>query len=280
MNSTLKPKKTNNENPNLLIAFASGFIGQYLEAFVNFHFIGAKVMQQAGITYPKFHKSPIKYYTTCTRGVTGFQTSVLFTATLETQVDNLHKKFEPYFQIRKELISGAIGIFGGFLISTPVEHTILTLQKEKLSPFAAFRSLILNHGWGRPWVGAIPTMGREFIYWGGLSATGNNDSLSNPLDGNHTQYIKKIIAGMIASAFSEPLDVTARVMQDSLKPKKLISTMVTIKNEKGIKFFFRGYKNRTASVIGSYFFIPLLTDGTKKILTGLHENSTFGGPKN
>lgn len=229
-----------------------GFAASYFESWLDYGFIGAKIMRQNKIPFPK---NPIGFY----RGITAFQTSLLPSTIIQAKVNSFYEnvkkeKHQFDFSCFIPFVGGAIGA----LIATPIENIIQTQQKYKIGPSAAFSYLIKEHGICRLGTGLLPTTLREGGFswgiWYGCAMFSN--LFSNSVDNKKSEFKGAVLSGTLAAFFTHPPDVIANQMRTYNKAPSVLSVTKKIYSDHGLKGFFPGFFLRTCSVIGANYWFP------------------------
>jgi hypothetical protein len=271
----LEAEKNPHIPTRLWVSVAGAFAAGYFEPFADYHFIGAKIRKQTGLANPSWWRNPISYYLCVSKGITSFQASVvpatiIQVGIIDTAVNKLKVSYGENYPSSFDCAFSILGGVASAFVVTPLDHMILTAHHmsangTKIGPWKAFVHLVQTHGSTRPWTALQTTMIREGGY--SLGVWGLNKAIYKQLENSSVPDLKNIspvFAGTLSAVFTEPFDVTGRIMQKSTTPSGMLETMKMIYQEHGFSFFWRGLTHRSASIVGAIYLLNMITNESKK----------------
>eukprot|EP01060_Flectonema_neradi_P030631 TRINITY_DN449_c10_g1_i1.p1 TRINITY_DN449_c10_g1~~TRINITY_DN449_c10_g1_i1.p1 ORF type:complete len:281 (+),score=52.26 TRINITY_DN449_c10_g1_i1:37-843(+) len=163
---------------------------------------------------------------------------------------------------QEQIASGFVGgALSGF-VCAPLEHTMIQQQRTGMSLLSTPGHLIKQLGPLGPWRGLSMTSGREGLYTAGYLGIGPvlTDYLQKEsgLSAYSSKAIGAIIAGVVGSTLSHPMDTIKTCMQgDSSKAQypTVSTTFSTLLREGGVARISRGWSWRCGRMIGAVFII-------------------------
>ena len=162
----------------------------------------------------------------------------------------------------EQITAGFIGGALSGLVCAPLEHTMIQQQRTGMSLFATPGYLIKQLGPLGPWRGLSMTSGREGLYTAGYLGIGPvlTDYLQK--ESGYSPYASKavgaIIAGVVGSTLSHPMDTIKTCMQGDVSRKiypTVTTTCANLLREGGVARMSRGWTWRCGRMIGAVFII-------------------------
>lgn len=155
------------------------------------------------------------------------------------------------------------------VVYSPVDLINIQQQKLQMSPGAALKHIVANHGYSTIWRGVCAMAVRESIYTAGY--LGMAPVLTNyfsTMPGRQECYLTNAIgacaiAGVTASLVTHPVDTAKTNVQADLAGKtwkSAISAMPKLYAEGGIRAFYRGGAARCTRTVGAFIVVSSLRE--------------------
>ncbi|KAJ9451838.1 putative mitochondrial carrier C19G12.05 [Diplonema papillatum] len=157
------------------------------------------------------------------------------------------------------------GLGGGMLsgvVCAPMELTMIQQQRTGQTLFETPPKIIQRYGARRMLRGLAMTSGREGLYTAGYLGIGPVISKTLREEHNYSSSASKllgaVIAGVVASTLSHPMDTVKTCMQGDVKGELYTSIPQCFQKlyiEGGLRSFVRGLSFRAARTIGAVFLV-------------------------
>jgi len=269
--------------PNAVNIFSGGSAG-FSTGLIIGAWEAAKVKSQTGQSVKLKHLVSPEFYKSAIKPATLFTFSFLFggVCALEFSVnDYIKKNYGPWNGMAASSVTGAV-----FL--TVADHIMYRQYETKQSPGVVVKNLF-KQGLTVPWTGFSSMVVREGFWISSVMHFGPSagDHLRVLFNGDehNSQYwdgVGRTTTGMVTGVLSQPFDVIARTMQQSLavKPDEKPSFSSAVRqlankcqSENTVRHFYRGGLPRLGLATAGGVLAGGFFDTYKKTLTGMRTES-------